>query len=462
MSSYEAFKSALKGDLVIPSDKDYEKAIARWANNAARRAKIVVYVKDVEDTSLAVNYARAEKLPIAIRGGGHNVAGASSSENGLVIDLSRYINRVRIDAEKKLGYVGGGAVWETVDKTAIEHGLATVGGTVNHTGVGGLTLGGGYGWLSGDHGLAVDNVVQVTMVVRDGSILIANKDVNSDLFWAVRGSGCNFGVCVEFVYQLHEQRRTVYSGTLVYPAHLLEPLIKITSDWWEKGPSGKEGLLQIMTRGPPPESQPCIVCFPFFNGSEEDGRDAFKAFLDLKPFDHTSEIPYENLNAAQNAIAVPGQNVYMKGVTQSSMRPEIAADIFQKVTELTSDASFQLAVVFEYFPLDKINSVPNDAMAFNNRSKEKNILSTCSWGDHTPENQSIGRDKVYAITDLIANFEEDEEAAKTRAYGNYADETVTSGNSAKLFGSNYRKLQELKKKYDPDVIFTKWFPITPA
>lgn len=141
-------------------------------------------------------------------------------------------------------------------------------------------------------------VIQVTMVVGDGSILIANKDVNSDLFWAVRGSGCNFGVCVEFVYQLHEQRRTVYSGTLVYPSHLLEPLIKITSDWWEKGPSGKEGLLQIMTRGPPPESQvrflssvcvvncsssgqPCIVCFPFFNGSEEDGRDAFKAFFDL-------------------------------------------------------------------------------------------------------------------------------------------------------------------------------------
>lgn len=131
MSSFDSFKSAFKGDIIIPSDPDYEKAIARWARNAARRAAIVAYVKDPEDVSLAIKYAKSEKLAIAIRGGGHSPAGASSSEGGLVIDLSRYLNGVRIDAEKKLGYVGGGAIWETVDLEAIKHGLATVGGTVN-------------------------------------------------------------------------------------------------------------------------------------------------------------------------------------------------------------------------------------------------------------------------------------------------------------------------------------------
>lgn len=130
--SLEAFKTAFKGDIVTPSDPDYDQAIARWAKNAARKAAVVAFVKDSEDASLAVKYAKGANLVIAIKGGGHNPSGASSSEGGLVIDLSRYLNGVTVDAKKKLGYVGGGAIWETVDKTAIEHGLATVGGTVNH------------------------------------------------------------------------------------------------------------------------------------------------------------------------------------------------------------------------------------------------------------------------------------------------------------------------------------------
>jgi FAD/FMN-containing dehydrogenase len=132
MSDFAAFKDAFQGDLIIPTDPDYDKAIARWAVNAIRRAKVVAFVKGTADVALAINYARTNKLPIAVRGGGHSPYGASSSEDGLVIDLSRYLNGVKVDAENKLGYVGGGAVWETVDKAAIKHGLATVGGTVNH------------------------------------------------------------------------------------------------------------------------------------------------------------------------------------------------------------------------------------------------------------------------------------------------------------------------------------------
>ena len=132
MSSFYAFKSAFKGDIVTPGDADYDKAISRWAKNAARKAAIVAFVKDAEDVSRAITYARQANLPIAIRGGGHNAGGASSSEGGLVIDLSRHLNAVRVDVQKTLGYVGGGALWETVDRAAIQYGLATVGGTVNH------------------------------------------------------------------------------------------------------------------------------------------------------------------------------------------------------------------------------------------------------------------------------------------------------------------------------------------
>ena len=128
---FATFKASFEGDLVTPGDAGYDAAIARWAKNASRKAAVVAFVKDAEDVSRAIIYARQAKLPIAIKGGGHNVSRASSSEGGLVIDLSRYLNGVTVDSEKKLGYVGGGAIWETVDKVAIEHGLATVGGTVN-------------------------------------------------------------------------------------------------------------------------------------------------------------------------------------------------------------------------------------------------------------------------------------------------------------------------------------------
>lgn len=131
-STFAEFKRVFKGDLVTPTDASYLDAIKRWAANAVRRALIVAFVRDAEDISLAVTFARSTGLPIAVRGGGHNPGGSSSSENGLVVDLSRYMNECRVDADKRLAYVGGGAIWQTVDEAAVKHGLATVGGTVNH------------------------------------------------------------------------------------------------------------------------------------------------------------------------------------------------------------------------------------------------------------------------------------------------------------------------------------------
>ncbi|KAI5117034.1 hypothetical protein M0805_002250 [Coniferiporia weirii] len=471
-STFDLFKSAFKGDLVLPGDKDYEKAISRWASNAARRARIVAFVRDAEDVSLAVGFARSEGLPLAIRGGGHSSSGASSAEDGLVVDLSRYVNGVRVDPKEKLAYVGGGAIWETVDKAAIEHGLATVGGTVNHTGVGGLTLGGGYGWLTAKHGLTIDNLRQVTIVTADGSILTANADTHSDLFWAVRGSGCNFGICTEFVLQLHEQRRTVYAGALMYPGFLVGPVVDLSRAWWERA-GENEGLSVIMTRGPPPGCEPCVVCFLFYNGSEAEGREAFKGFHDLKPMDRTAEVPYERLNAMQNDFALADRNRYMTGLLQTSIRAETATQILDAVVSASADpdsAASQLALMaaFEYFPINKVITVPRDATAFENRTTSQNVMVNCSWGSHetlTPEEGLMtGRAKVHAVVRLIAGFEKDAEAAETRAYGNYSSEadTTSSDRSATLFGANYPRLQALKKKYDPDVVFNKWFAITPA
>ncbi|CAG8561528.1 2121_t:CDS:2, partial [Acaulospora colombiana] len=168
---------------------------------------------------------------------------------GIVIDLSKYINTVRVDHENKLGFVGGGASWKDVDEEAITYGLASVGGTVNHTGVGGLTLGGSYGWLTGEHGMVIDNLVQL------------------DLVWAIRGGGTNFGCVTEFVYRLHPQRATVYAGPLIFPPSMIET-VTATLDEWYRDASEKEAIL-LVTTSRRPTGDPAIVVCVFFNGDEE-------------------------------------------------------------------------------------------------------------------------------------------------------------------------------------------------
>ncbi|CAL1702341.1 unnamed protein product [Somion occarium] len=445
MTDFVSFKKQFKGDLVTPSDPGYEEAIDRWAHNAARRAKVVAFVKDPQDVSLAIKYAKANALPIAIRGGGHSAAGTSSSEDGLVIDLSKYINGVTVDAEKRLAYIGGGAVWKTVDHAAIQHGLATVGGTVNHTGVGGLILGGGYGWL----------------IPADGSVLTANSSENSDLFWAIRGGGCNFGVVTEFVLKLFPQRRSVFAGQIVFTPDKLEQVGAALDKWWPNaGSSGKASLMSVMTRGP--DGNPCIVVSLFYNGSEAEGREHYKILYDIGPVaDLAKEVPYEEVNGMQNALAAPGLNYYMKGALLSDTpSKDLRREVFDRVISLSKE-DLNVAIILELLPHDKINSVPADVTPYR-RNLHGNTLILIQWKEHTPEKGKAARAAAHELAGLMP---------KGEGYGNYAgtDDAASSKTgvapaekSQELFGQHYPRLQAIKKKYDPEMIFHKWFLIVPA
>lgn len=312
------------------------------------------------------------------------------------------------------------------------------------------------------------------MVFADGRVLTANSEENTDLFWAVRGGGSNFGVCTEFVFQLHDQRRTVYSGVLIYPKTMVEPLAEVTKAWVASGLKPKEAMLQVFTRSPPPENkvrhlpyrtdlfdliplcpQPCIACVVFYNGSEKEGRENFKSFLDLsrfidktqwyrsstltEPHDLTSEIPYEKLNSlqvgesalpvmlhaltvsdSQNDMVGYGRGVYMKGLNFLMMEPDHSREVLEKITALTS-GKFIMGCVFEYFPHEKTLSVPNDANAINNRTNRLNVLTHSMWLENTPENVKIGRENVRTVTDYIASLQTDVHSARYRAYGNYCE-----------------------------------------
>ncbi|KAK2464334.1 hypothetical protein APHAL10511_003791 [Amanita phalloides] len=456
------FAAKFKGDLVGPEDAGYHEAIQRWAANAVRKASIVAFVKDEQDVVLAINHAREKGLAIAIRGGGHSPSSASSDEGGLVIDLSRYLNGVTINAEKKLAHVDGGAIWETVDQSAIKHGLASVGGTVNHTGVGGLTLGGGFGWLSGSHGLVIDNLVSATVVTADGSILTASDIENPDLFFAIRGGGSNFGVVTRFVITLHPQRPTVYAGLLIYPLSLLEPVSDFLKDWW---PTAGENEAIMMGQTDGPDGTPIIICVVFYNGSVEEGKKTYKALLDLKPvLDTTGEVPYERMNAIQNDSVRPGQGVYMKAVTQEGHDLAVNKIVSAKTAELRSK-DLKCTVLFEYFPFKKIMAVPNGTMAFR-RNGKINVLTFLMWDHAVCDRTHEARLVAHEVCGSILGDKSLLNDPSSFAYNNYEGDILDGGrdlNRVKgAFGDNYSKLQRIKKKYDPDNIFNKWFPIVPA
>ncbi|OCH95988.1 FAD-binding domain-containing protein [Obba rivulosa] len=464
MADFDVFKNDFRGDIVTPSDPGYEDAIFRWSRNGVRRAQVVTFPKDETGVAQAIAYSKQAGLPLAIRGGGHSASGASSTD-GLVVDLSRYFDRVRIDPDKKVAYVGGGTLWGAVEKAAIQHGLATVGGTVNHTGCGGLIVGGGYGWLSGKYGLAIDNLVQATVVTANGSILTANATENSDLFWGIRGGGCNFGVVTEFVLKLHPQRRTIYAGFVVFSPDKLQAIASAVQTWWLNGPSDNEAMMFVLAAshfGQPP----AVILNLVYNGSEAEGREKYKVFFDFGPIaDMSKEIPFEKLNEVQNHLAVHGRNNYEKGTYHSPNfdLPERAAKTFELVKRFHEMGAFETMIACELIPMGVVNSVADDSTAFR-RGRRTNVITNLSWDDDAPETYALAKESAAQLIATMADVNPSEAVG----YGNYnsdalpAQGTISEDRSRILFDSNYPRLQALKRKYDPDVVFNKWFVVTPA
>ena len=256
--------------------------------------------------SETLRYACKENLDIDVVGGGHSTAGTSSTSGGLLISLSK-MRAVHVDTGTKTLHVQGGATWGEVDAVVYEHGLASVGGTASDTGIGSLTLGGGYGWLSGEHGLFIDNLLSCTMVLASGDVVTCSETQNKDLFWALQGAGQNFGVAIEFVYSAFEQGE-VYAGKIGFPPvpEVIAKVVEATNRLYTpkaKGSmlSGKGAGGLVFARPPPAGGAVLLLCPIIFNGTEVEAKEAYAPLFELGPIMSTcAMVPYTIANTLLN------------------------------------------------------------------------------------------------------------------------------------------------------------------
>ncbi|ERF76220.1 hypothetical protein EPUS_04297 [Endocarpon pusillum Z07020] len=447
--------------LLVPGDDGYEDSLRRWSRAAEKRAGAVLLLKTPSAIAKALRYASEHTIDLAVRGGGHSTAGASSTSGGLVIDLSS-MRSVTVDSTAKTLAVQGGAQWSDVDDAAWEHGLATVGGTVADTGVGGLTLGGGYGWLSGTHGLVIDNLISCEIVLASGEVVRASKDENADLFWALRGGGQNFGVVTEFILQAWKQDN-VWAGVMLFPTEKLADILDVLNEIILEM-RGRGACVLGFSRPPPAGGQVLIIIAVFYDGTEEEGRARFQRLLDLGPIMNTAtSVPYNSVN---RMLHVPqGRRVSMKGASFTlPLRFDFVKSTMDAYAQFTSEVphSQESLLLYEIFEPGKICEVANHEMSFANRGRRMNAMVGPMWT--SPEHDARSRAWAREVADMFKaelsrSKGSDGKGEGLGVYGNYDQYDEKSRD---VFGGNYARLQELKARYDAGNMFNKLFSVAPA
>ena len=329
----EEFTASLRGQLVLPADDGYDEARKIWNGMIDKRPALIAQCAGVGDVIDAVNFARTNNLLVSVRGGGHNIPGNCVCNGGLMIDLSK-MTSVRVDPIKRTARAEGGTKWGAFDHETQAFGLATPGGTDPDTGIAGLTLGGGIGWLSSKYGLSSDNVISADIVTADGRFLTASADENPELFWAIRGGGGNFGIVTSFEYQLHPVGPTVLAGLAFYPFEKAKEFIRFYRDFSSNAP---DALNTIAGLGTSPEGAKVGIIAVCYHGPLEEGERVLRPAREFGPplADHIHPMLYTEAQKMLSPIALPGRQNYIKanfigGISDEAI--DIMVANFEKVT----------------------------------------------------------------------------------------------------------------------------------
>lgn len=448
------YKSQLRGTLVQPGDADYDSARKVYNAMIDKRPRLVARCADVADVIASVNYAREDKLLLAVRGGGHNGGGLGVCDDGLVIDLAA-LRGIRVDPKAHTVRVEGGCTWGAVDHATHAFGMATPAGIISTTGVGGLTLGGGIGHLSRRFGLTIDNLLAVDVVLADGRFVTANAKENEDLFWAVRGGGGNFGVVTSFEFRLHALG-TVVAGPTLWPLERAAEVMKWYRDFIGKAPPELNGFFAFLTvpPGPPfPEhlhlQKMCGVVWCYSG----DPAKADKALAPVRALDPAlygvGPMPYPVLQSAFDALYPPGHQWYWRADFVNELSDEAIARHVEHGSKMpTMQSSMHL------YPIDgAVHRVGRRDTPFDYRDAK--FASVIVGVDPDPAN----RERItawckdywealhpYSAGGAYVNFMMDEGQERVRA----------------TYREHYPKLAAIKQKYDPGNLFRVNQNIKPA
>ncbi len=449
------FKSKLRGKLILPGDMDYDRARKVYNAMIDKRPALIVQCVNAADVIQSVNFARQNNLTVAVRGGGHNVAGLSTVDNGLVIDQS-LMKGIHVNPKDKTVLVQAGCTLGDLDHATHAFGLATPTGTLSTTGLAGLTLGGGIGHLTRKYGLSIDNLLSVDMVLADGRYVTASSEFNPDLFWAVRGGGGNFGIVTDFLFRLHPVD-TVYAGPMLYPLEKSAEVMKYFQDFILKAPDDITGFFAFLNVPPGPpfpvELQKKTMCAIVWNyvGPMDQAEEIFRPIRKINPpaLDLVGPIPYPALQSLFDPLLPAGLQHYWKADFIKELNDQAITAHVQHGSKLPS-----LLSQMHLYPINgAAHRVRNDKTAFGYR--DANFAAVIVGVDPDPKNAGKitqwARDYWNAIHPYSSG-------------GGYVNFMMEEGQEqAKAsYGDNYQKLAEIKKKYDPTNFFHINQNIVPA
>jgi FAD/FMN-containing dehydrogenase len=419
-----------------------------WNGNIDRRPALIARCMGVADVQRAVDFARTHGVRVSVRGGGHSAPGYGTNDGGLVIDLSA-MKGIRVNPDTRTVQAQGGVLWRDLDHETQAFGLATTGGTVSNTGIAGLTLGGGLGWLMGKHGLTVDNLVAADVVTADGRFRTASPAGDKDLFWALRGGGGNFGVVTSLEYRLHPVT-TVLGGLVIHPLDQARDLLRFYRDFCAGLPDEAEAYAGLLTS---PDGHPVAALILGYNGPIADGE---KVLAPARRFgrpvaDLVGPMPY---GVRQTLLDEPNARHGLHRYWRSAFTPQLGDELIDALVDGASRFTSPLSALVFFSMHGAATRVPPTETAFAARRPVWDVDVIGQWSDGAESARHVGW--VRSVWGTIEPYLEDS------GYVNHLAEDDRPEKVRASYGENYRRLRELKKVYDPTNLFRANANIPPA
>ncbi len=431
-------KKQLRGELLLPGDGGYEAARNVWNGMVDKRPALIVRCAGVADVIHSVNFARTNNLLVSVRGGGHNVAGNAVCDGGIMMDLSR-MKSIRVDPASRAARAEPGLTWGEFDRETQAFGLATTGGICSETGIAGVTLGGGFGWLMRKYGLALDNLVSVDVVSADGQLRKASSTENADLFFGVRGAHSNFGVVTSLEYRLHPVGPIVLAGMVLHPLEKGREALKFYREYNRQAPDELSAWAGLLTL---PDGHRMVAILTCYIGPIEAGEKVVRPLKEFGPpmVDVIQPMPYVKAQSLMDESLPRGRYNYWK----SNLLRELSDDAIDKLVRRFSEVTSPYSSVLIERLGGAVSRVRTDETAFNHRAWPYDLVIMPMWSDPAESDKHIRwADELWRAMQPFSSG-----AVYVNYLGNEGEGRVKAA-----YGTNYERLVSLKNKYDPTNLF---------